>query len=475
MSKFNLRKALFLSITFILISAIAVYAMDFKDWGDREQVTVDKIWTVSFDREMLLESINDFNIYVLNDETEQKHPVTLQLSDDKKVVTITPDEDYQFDTNYTLYITTDVLSTEHKPLREAIKKPFVTSLNYKTANINGLQDFTIINTYKTFNEAYAEVKKDDSQVILLGEDSIIWATDGIVRTKGYTIIYDHPNLLNSKTYVNTKDHKDVELQYVQTLPHAIEIKIAGTTGYISHTDATIVPQKYLTERSYYEVVLANDETEYLLYHHIYTNGKYENYLYGWAPDWLEEGKKYYSWDGIHFEEQQHKLFNQLDINLKTNYTAEELDSYIAENSLKDTDTGQAPLGNLGETFIKAEETYGVNALFLMSLAIHESSWGQSKLAQEKNNLFGLNAHDDDPFGKGDNFNSFEDSIMHAAKFIKEMYLDPTNWRHEGPYAGNKAFGLNVRYASDPYWGQKVAGHMYRADRFLGGKDRELLH
>jgi hypothetical protein len=37
--------------------------------------------------------------------------------------------------------------------------------------------------------------------------------------------------------------------------------------------------------------------------------------------------------------------------------------------------------------------------------------------------------------------------------------------------GNKAAGMNLRYASDPYWGQKTAGHMYRIDQYLGGNER----
>ena len=30
--------------------------------------------------------------------------------------------------------------------------------------------------------------------------------------------------------------------------------------------------------------------------------------------------------------------------------------------------------------------------------------------------------------------------------------------------------MNVKYASDPYWGAKAAGHYYRADKYLGFKD-----
>ena len=39
-------------------------------------------------------------------------------------------------------------------------------------------------------------------------------------------------------------------------------------------------------------------------------------------------------------------------------------------------------------FLQAEKDYGINACFLASIAAHESSWGRSDLAKNKNNLFG---------------------------------------------------------------------------------------
>ena len=41
-----------------------------------------------------------------------------------------------------------------------------------------------------------------------------------------------------------------------------------------------------------------------------------------------------------------------------------------------------------EAFLNAEANYNVNACFLASIAAHESSWGRSDLAKNKNNLFG---------------------------------------------------------------------------------------
>ena len=45
-----------------------------------------------------------------------------------------------------------------------------------------------------------------------------------------------------------------------------------------------------------------------------------------------------------------------------------------------------------------------------------------------------------------------------------------DFRYFGAHVGNKASGMNVKYASDPYWGEKIAGWYYRMDKALGGKD-----
>ena len=43
------------------------------------------------------------------------------------------------------------------------------------------------------------------------------------------------------------------------------------------------------------------------------------------------------------------------------------------------------------------------------------------------------------------------------------YLYPKDYRYNGGFLGNKASGLNVKYASDPYWGEKAANIVWRLD------------
>ena len=165
---------------------------------------------------------------------------------------------------------------------------------------------------------------------------------------------------------------------------------------------------------------------------------------------MKQGQSMYSIDGKTFgNETFYQYFNYVSLRSKTEYTAEQLDSYV--KSVR----ADSPLIGLGAKFKEVESKYNVNALFLYSLAVHESLYGTSDLARDKNNLFGLKATDDSPYGNGLTFNSKEDCIEHAAKvYMNEWYLNPGHWRYTAAYTGDKSGGVNMNYASDANWGKK---------------------
>ncbi|VOW11943.1 endo-beta-N-acetylglucosaminidase LytB [Streptococcus pneumoniae] len=176
---------------------------------------------------------------------------------------------------------------------------------------------------------------------------------------------------------------------------------------------------------------------------------------------MEVGKKYYSADGLHFDD--FKLENPFlfkDLTEATNYSAEELDKVFSllniNNSL---------LENKGATFKEAEEHYHINALYLLAHSALESNWGRSKIAKDKNNFFGITAYDTTPYLSAKTFDDVDKGILGATKWIKENYIDRGR-----TFLGNKASGMNVEYASDPYWGEKIASVMMKINEKLGGKD-----
>lgn len=176
---------------------------------------------------------------------------------------------------------------------------------------------------------------------------------------------------------------------------------------------------------------------------------------------MEVGKKYYSADGLHFDDfNLENPFLFKDLTEATNYSAEDLDKVFSllniDNSL---------LENKGATFKEAEEHYHINALYLLAHSALESDWGRSKIAKDKNNFFGITAYDTTPYLSAKTFDDVDKGILGATKWIKENYIDRGR-----TFLGNKASGMNVQYASDPYWGEKIASVMMKINEKLGGKD-----
>ena len=173
------------------------------------------------------------------------------------------------------------------------------------------------------------------------------------------------------------------------------------------------------------------------------------------------GKKYYSADGINFDTfKVENPFLYRDLRKPTNYTAAELDKVYSLMNINGS-----RLAGKGAVFKEAEKRYQVNALYLMAHSALESAWGRSQIAKDKNNFFGIAAYDTTPYDSAKSFDNVDKGILGAAKWIRENYID------EGrTHLGNKSSGMNTLYASDPYWGEKIASIMMTINSKLGEKD-----
>ena len=231
----------------------------------------------------------------------------------------------------------------------------------------------------------------------------------------------------------------------------LAITISGLSGYMKTEDlqALDASKDFIP---YYE------SDGHRFYHYVAQNASIP--VAGHLSD-VEVGKKYYSADGLHFD--GFKLENPFlfkGLTEATNYSAEDLDKVFnllnIDNSL---------LENKGATFKEAEEHYHINALYLLAHSALESDWGRSKIARDKNNFFGITAYDTTPYLSAKTFDDVDKGILGATKWIKENYIDRGR-----TFLGNKASGMNVEYASDPYWGEKIASVMMKINEKLGGKD-----
>lgn len=102
---------------------------------------------------------------------------------------------------------------------------------------------------------------------------------------------------------------------------------------------------------------------------------------------------------------------------------------------------------LGKAFKLAEAEYGVNASFLAAVAVHESDKGTSRIAREKNNLFGWGASDYDPYASASTFLTLESGISVVAYRLRTIYFDQLGL--------TTLRAVGSRYATDPEWADKV--------------------
>ncbi|WP_314023357.1 glucosaminidase domain-containing protein [Gemella sanguinis] len=268
----------------------------------------------------------------------------------------------------------------------------------------------------------------------------------------YIPVYDSNGKILSHISQGTIVYKDNRASASGRIP----VQVAGLVGYVNssqvqavNSSTTFIPD-YVSDGKYVYHRYSKNSSVRVAYHN----------------SSMQVGKSYYSADGINFG--SFKLehpFQFSSLKTKTNYSAADINKLYtlmgASNSM---------LAGKGATFKAAEQKYGVNALYLVAHSALESAWGKSNIAKAKNNFFGIAAYDSSPYTSATKFDSVDAGILGAARWINEKYLSNSSYPARGAYLGNKANGMNVNYATAPYWGESIASIMFDANDKLGRKD-----
>lgn len=329
-------------------------------------------------------------------------------------------------------------------------------------------------TFTSFNDAQQAAKKNTH--VIVQNDNILKMNSGYIVTNKYVALYSETIKDQIAVAANS------EMEYLGSDETTVKVKFAGHVGTLKQADVNLIPFSMSKGRSYY--TNENNELKHVIYNH--TTGKYSaSFNYGKAPEFMKKDAQYYSWNGINFTNsngtsagESYNYYQFLPARATTNYSAEEIDQYIATRlfELEKTNlplykdaTTKSKLIGLGETLKEVEAQYNINAMLILALAQHESAYGMSDQAQNLNNLFGLYVYDTNPLNK--HFESVMTNINELiTKFWQPNYITPTGAYANGAVVGSKALGFNVKYASDPFWGEKIAGHYYRAEKAMGFKD-----
>ncbi len=382
----------------------------------------------------------------------------------------------------------------------------VNAESYYLVKVN--KDGTRVNLNKMTNdlnnavEEMNKIETDLNSMPSVAMDSIygkiVNTKYGLVKISGYQHVYDSYLNTSTRTYINSNGNKDYDGAFLGSMRNGrIYTMISSNKGWISeHIDSVseshyseIIPLSRVTSPSYYTV--SNGELR-----HYYSNdltpknadgGIYAANVLGKAPLEMKDGR-YYSYDGIYFYTSlvtmlddykaghnksavnnklpYYNYYQYLPFRTRTSITAEDFNRYLASKNLS-----SSVIESKGDKFIEAGTNNSVNAAYLFSVACHESAFGTSQIAKTKNNLFGIKVYDSST-GSGTTYNTVEDCINTASKYIFSLgYADAAgDSRYYGAYLGNKEGGMNVKYASDPYWGEIIASRYYALDKFAGFKD-----
>ena len=266
----------------------------------------------------------------------------------------------------------------------------------------------------------------------------------------------------------------------------VRFMLSGVVGEVSAEEVQVVDFASAESVSYYAV--EGGRLRHYITHDM-TKAEHATSLdNGSAPSYLQAGVEYYSYDGHYFytdyntmiQDYQNETrsasvnagnpyynyYQYLPFRSRTSYAGAELNNLIGGKT-----SGSSKLRNTGDYFANSQDTYGVNALIMVGIAANESGWGTSNICQNKNNLFGLNAVDESPGTSANTYGSVEECIRQFADgWMSRKYLNPKGWTYNGGFLGNKASGVNVKYASDPYWGEKAANIIWSLDQDGGCRD-----
>lgn len=387
-------------------------------------------------------------------------------------------------------------------------------------------------TAATYKEAYqfALTKEKENQnyhVIIKENGKVKYATYALVnfRTKAssssttkYTIEF------NNQEVGYTNGYYGADAAFLGTNETGTKVRFmqSGVIGWVNASEVEVLSMEESTYPKLFTsayMMIYKDAWE--LRHNISTNitvaGAGPNIILGQErPKNMENNTYYLSYDGHYFYKDSLEGFRIMIRDYKagvrthssnpndpyynyyqflshrsiSNYTSaqikQDLSLYTSKPSSVPAGASQSQLFGEEISFIQYQGEFGANAILMYGTAKNESGNGKSDIAINKNNLFGHSAFDSSPGASAAGYVSVSQSIFaHAKKFISEGYLDPcdgkpvngdgtSNLCHMGKYyggnVGDKSSGMNVRYASDPYWGEKAAQNYYYFDKTYGLQD-----
>lgn len=347
--------------------------------------------------------------------------------------------------------------------------------SYKTINKNGV-DLQEIISKNTTNAKKEEIIKKEIDL----EYTTKYNNNPNLPTGMMQVIQEgidgKQEEITKKTYTGEQLIKEEVVGNIVTKSSVNKIVEIGTGGYVKQYNVKVGDELYVTTNFLAVRIEPKDDSEKLItlkkntkikvlkIQDEWYQIKYDTYI-GWSKGecftYLNPNEKSEETTaGSKYSKQQ--LLNTLSFDMKLNKPSGlSLEQFkkIFENEEKDK---KNIFKNNAQYFYYAEKQYNVNGVFIAAVAIHESGWGGSSIASNKNNLFGYGAYDRDPYNSAYEFSNYSEGIDLLARVFAKYYLNPKGTKiYDGNladgsyYNGETLTGVNKKYATDKKWANGV--------------------
>lgn len=368
-------------------------------------------------------------------------------------------------------ISTNYIFAESRKV-EIIKQKIATNVFETNKQALNIQKIVIDNVGVTKSKTIVEdeprevpynVQRQENPNLPKGEEVIV--QEGVFGTK----------LVDSvKSYIDNDYIEEKILQEDVVVQPITEIIDVGTSEYLAKYNVHIGDKMYVTETLGLKkeasetaenlcIILNTIDVELEELGEEWIKVKYEQYE-GYIP--ANKVTSEFVTPGISEKSRTQKLYATLNPNMDltkpSGLTLEDYKKILSNNYL---DTFKI-IENNAENFYNAEQKYGINGVFLASIAIHESAWGTSAIARDKKNLFGFGAYDRDPYQMANTFEDYSKGIDEVAKYLVKNYLNKAGTVvYEGEIATGIYYnqptlaGVNTKYCTDKDWATKLFKYM----------------
>ncbi|MBU3143227.1 N-acetylmuramoyl-L-alanine amidase [Clostridium sp. CF012] len=179
----NIFKALTIMIlTFAVFIPMqtTVKASTYVDMGPKNNVVVNKPWTVSFNKPLSPATVNTTNIKVVG-ENNNYIDIKVSLSNENKKVIVSPVNNYEVNKTYTLIVTNKVKSSDGTPLPKEVRMAFNTQ-----ATPSKPSEFTVcIDPAQYFSDITGKNGAKAKDINL----SVAIKLGDILKARGFNVVY----------------------------------------------------------------------------------------------------------------------------------------------------------------------------------------------------------------------------------------------------------------------------------------------